>query len=92
MTEQARTITIDGVTHAVEQFSAGVQNAVGIFNSINADLQREQLAVLKTQAALQSIGSQIGEAVKKELAEKEAAVEAEAASELTADGADVVAE
>jgi hypothetical protein len=71
MEKQANTITIDGTSYDVSQFSQGIQNAVGIYNSINADLQREQLAALKSQAALQSIGAQIGEAVKKELAEKE---------------------
>lgn len=73
--EQARTITLDGVTHEVSKFTQGVQNAIGIYNSINADLQREQVAVLKSQAALQSIGIQIGEAVKKELDASDAAVE-----------------
>lgn len=81
MTEQARTITIDGVSHNVADFSVGVQNAVGIYNAITADLQKEQIAVLKSQSALQSIGAQIGEAVKKELAEKEAAPAAEVAAE-----------
>lgn len=79
MTEQARTITIDGVSHNVADFSVGVQNAVGIYNAITADLQKEQIAVLKSQSALQSIGAQIGEAVKKELAEKEAGAEVVAA-------------
>lgn len=79
MTEQARTITIDGVSHNVADFSVGVQNAVGIYNAITADLQKEQIAVLKSQSALQSIGAQIGEAVKKELAEKEASAEVVAA-------------
>jgi hypothetical protein len=64
-----RTLTLDGVQHDVEKFSPAVQNAVGIYNTFNAELQKEQLAVMKTQAALQSIGAQIAEAVKKELAE-----------------------
>jgi hypothetical protein len=81
MTEQARTLTLDGVTHNVADFSVGVQNAVGIYNSISADLQKEQIAVLKSQAALQSIGAQIGEAVKKELAEKAAPAEEVPAAE-----------
>lgn len=73
MTEQARTITLDGISYDIAQFSQGVQSAVGIYNAINADLQKEQVAVVKSQAALQGIGAQIGEAVKKELAEKQAA-------------------
>ena len=83
MTTENRTITLDGISYDIAQFSQGVQSAVGIYNAINADLQKEQLAVLKTQAALQSIGAQIADAVKKELAEKQAAA-------LSADGADVV--
>jgi hypothetical protein len=86
MTEQARTITLDGVQYAVEQFSQGVQQAIGIYNAINAQLQTEQLAVIKSQAAMQSIGNQITEAVKKELADKAAA----AAEGLSADAADSV--
>ena len=87
MTEQARTITLDGISYAVDQFSQGVQQAIGIYNAINAQLQTEQLAVIKSQAAMQSIGGQISEAVKKELADKAAA----AAEGLSADAADVVA-
>lgn len=82
MTDQ-RTLTLDGVTHNVEDFSQGVQSAVGVYNAINADLQREQMAVIKSQAALQAIGVQIAEAVKKELADKEAAAP-EAAVEVEA--------
>jgi hypothetical protein len=88
MTEQARTITLDGISYAVDQFSQGVQQAIGIYNAINAQLQTEQLAVIKSQAALQSIGAQITEAVKKELADKAAAAAAEGT--MSADAADVV--
>ena len=75
MTEQNRTITLDGVTHDLTKFSLGVQNAVAVYNTFNTELQKEQLAVMKTQAALQSIGAQIAEAVKKELAEAAPAAE-----------------
>lgn len=84
MTEQARTITLDGISYDIAQFSQGVQSAVGIYNALQADLQKEQLAVIKTQAALQGIGAQIGEAVKKELAEI-------AAKAMSPDAADEVA-
>ena len=87
MTEQARTITLDGETHQVDKFSPGVQQAVVIYNTFQADLQKEQLAVMKTQGALQTVGAQIAEAVKKELAAKD-----EPAAELDADAADVVAD
>lgn len=64
---KAATITIDGVAHEVSRFSATVQQAVGIYNAFQIDLQSEQLKVIKTQAALQNILAQISEAVKKEL-------------------------
>jgi len=72
MQDQARTITLDGISYDVAQFSQGVQNAIGIYNTFNADLQREQMAAMKSQAAMQTIGAQIGEAVKAELAAKQA--------------------
>lgn len=86
MTEQTKTISLDGATYEVSQFSMPIQNAVDIYNSINADLQKEQIAVLKTQAALQTIGAQIGNAVKKELAEK---AEAEVAQPVAVEAAPV---
>ncbi len=75
MADQARTITLDGVQYAVEQFSQGVQQAVDIYNTFAADLQKAQIEVLKTQAAMQSVSAQISQAVQKELAEKKAAAE-----------------
>lgn len=81
MTEQARTLTLDGISYDVAQFSEGVQQAVGIYNAIQAQLQTEQLAVIKSQAALQSLAGQITTAVRKELDEKKAAAEGEAVSE-----------
>lgn len=77
---ETKTITIDGISYAVDQFSQGVQSAIGIYNTFQAELQKEQLAVVKTQSAMQTIGNQIADAVKKELAEKaEAAAAAETA-------------
>lgn len=72
---EARTITLDGISYDVAQFSEGVQQAVGIYNTFAAQLQAEQLAVLKTQSAMQGLGAQISAAVRKELDEKKAAVE-----------------
>lgn len=72
MQDQARTITLDDISYDIDQFSQGVQNAIGIYNGFNADLQKEQLAAMKSQAAMQAIGAQIAEAVKAELAEKQA--------------------
>lgn len=85
MTEQARTITLDGTSYEIGQFSEGIQNAIGIYNTFSTDLQKEQLAVMKTQAAMQTIGAQIGEAVKAELAAKEAKVGDADAADTAAD-------
>jgi hypothetical protein len=71
--DQAHTITVDGISYDTAQFSAGIQQAITIYNSFQADLQKSQLEVIKTQAAMQSVGAQITDAVKKELADKEAA-------------------
>lgn len=78
MTEP-RTITLDGISYDVAQFSEGVQQAVTIYHTFNSQLQAEQLAVLKTQSAMQGLGAQITAAVKKELEEKKAAAERESA-------------
>lgn len=69
--DQSRTITLDGVTYSVDQFSDAVKQAIGVYNAFAADLQKEQLKVLKTQSAMQALGSQIAAAVKKELADKQ---------------------
>jgi len=75
--DQPKTINLDGQQYDIDQFSPGVQQAVFIYNKFAAQLQDQQLEVMKTQAAIQQVGQQITEAVQKELAEK-AAEEAEA--------------
>jgi hypothetical protein len=77
--EQPKTINIDGQSYDVELFSQGVQQAVFIYNRFNAQLQEQQLEVMKTQAALQTVGQQITDAVKKELAEQQQSAPAEEA-------------
>lgn len=73
-----RTITLDGVTYEVASFSEGVQQAVTIYNTFSAELQKEQLAVVKTQAAIQNVGNQLAAAIRKELDDKAAAEKAAA--------------
>ena len=88
MSEQARTITLDGISYDVAQFSEQVQQGVAVYNAIAAQLQGEQLAVIKSQAALQTLGGQLAQAVRKELDEKKAAAEAAApAADAPADAA-----
>ena len=79
--DQSKTITVDGITYDLGQFSEGVQQATGIYNAIQADLNKHQLEVIKCQAALQNIGAQISGAVKKELEDKKKAAEAPAAND-----------
>jgi len=69
--EQAKTLTLDGQSYEIDQFSPGVQQAVFIYNKFSAQLQEQQLEVMKTQAALQQVGQQITDAVKAELAAKD---------------------
>jgi len=75
MTDPARTVSLDGISYDVEQFSDQVKQAVNIYNTFAAQLQTEQLAVLKSQAAMQTLGAQIAGAIRKELDEKTAAAE-----------------
>lgn len=81
---EQRTITLDGVTYEVASFSEGVQQAVTIYNTFTADLQKEQLAVVKTQAAIQNIGAQLAAAIRKELDDR-AKAEAEQPAEQPAE-------
>lgn len=67
-----QTITIDEITYPVDHFSPGVQQAIAIYNTFQADLTKAQLEVIKTQSALQTVGQQISDAAKKELADKAA--------------------
>ena len=85
--EQPRTINLDGVSYDVEQFSQGVQQAVLIYNRFAAQLQDQQLEVMKTQAALQQVGQQITEAVKKELDTQKSESKDDAAEEHVGNGA-----
>lgn len=86
--EQTRSITIDGIAYDLAQFSVGVQQAVGIYNKFQTDLNEAQLEVIKNQSAIQTISAQISEAVKKELAAKAA----EAANEPSANAAEAKTE
>lgn len=83
---QPSSINVDGENHEIKQFSPGIQQAVFLYNKFNAELQEQQIEVMKTQAALQQIGMQITEAVKIELAQKTAEDEVSDVEAKTADG------
>jgi hypothetical protein len=74
-----QSITVDGISYDLAQFTDEVKAAVGVYNAINLDLQKAQVEVLKGQAALQTIGTQIATAVRKELDAKKSAAETESA-------------
>lgn len=86
--EYPHTINLDGISYDVAQFSRGVQQAVIIYNKFTAQLQDQQLEVMKTQAALQQVGQQITDAVKKELDEKKAVADGEVPPADKPNGAD----
>ena len=80
--DQARSITVDGISYDTAQFSPEVQQAVGIYNAIALDLQKSQLEAIKCQAALQTVGNQISAAVKTELEKKAANAAAPVAADV----------
>ena len=65
--DQKSTLMLDGVQYDTDQFSSVVQQAVGVYNRFAAQLQEQQLEVLKTQAAIAHFSAQIASAVKSEL-------------------------
>jgi vacuolar-type H+-ATPase subunit I/STV1 len=69
-TMDKNTITLDGKSYEVSEFSSGIQQAVSIYNVITQDLQKAQIDVIRNQAALQTIVQQLTDAVKKELADR----------------------
>lgn len=68
-----QTITVDGISYDIAQFSNEIKQAISIYNTINADLQKAHVEVVKSQAALQTIGNQIAAGVRKELEDKKTA-------------------
>ena len=83
---QPNSINVDGENHEIKQFSPGIQQAVFLYNKFSAQLQEQQIEVMKTQAALQQIGMQITEAVKIELAQKAAEDAVDDVESKTVDG------
>lgn len=69
-TEQTTTITVDGKVYPLTDFSETVQNLVNIHTSWRVDLQKERLAVAKTEAAIRSLEAEINQHVANELTEK----------------------
>ena len=70
--EAPPTITVAGKEYPVSGFSENVQKLVMIHTEWRNDLQEEQLAVAKTQAALRALDAELTQAVQAELNPKPA--------------------
>lgn len=65
-----RTITLDNVKYAIDQFSDDVKHLVFIHNKFTGQLQDAQLEVMKIQAALSQVSDQLSNQMRTELVEK----------------------
>lgn len=63
-------LTIDGVDHPVSAFSEQVQRLVFIHTSWRNDLQKERLAVMKSEAAVRALDAELAQLVASELSAK----------------------
>lgn len=70
MDQKSQTITVDGHTYELDSLPANIKQAVAIYNRFNNDLNEAQLAVIKCQAAVSTVGQQIAEAIKAMSAQK----------------------
>lgn len=65
-------LTLDGVQYNIDEFSHSVAQLVTIYNRFMADLQDNQLELMKTQAAISQITAQLTEQMKLELEQRNA--------------------
>ena len=70
--EQPKLITVDGKAYEINKLSQEIQQAVGIYNLVSADLQKAQLEVVKCQAALSNIADSIANSIRASAAPVEA--------------------
>ena len=66
-------ITFDGTDYPVAELSETVQQLVQIHTAWRNDLQKERLAVAKTEAAIRSLDAELAQAVSAALKPAEAA-------------------
>lgn len=64
---EIKTITIDGTEHPVEKFGAQIQQLLKIRAIWDADLQKERLAVAKSETAIKTLDLEILALAQKEL-------------------------
>lgn len=69
--EQPTTLTIDGKSFAVADFSDKVKNLIAIRTEWQNDLVKERLMVAKSEAALRGVDAELAQLVSEELKAKE---------------------
>lgn len=67
-TPRMQSVTLDGIQYAVTGFSAGVQEAVAIYERFSDDLNTHQYEIIKLNAAMQHLMANINRAVTEEIA------------------------
>lgn len=69
-TNENTLLSLDGASYDLESFSDEVKNGMAVFNAFTQDLQKEELAVIKTKAAMDTVRMQLVSQVTKEIKEK----------------------
>lgn len=67
MSQPIQSLTLNGISYSINQFSPQVQQLTNFYNSLIADQATETYALMKTQAAIAQVHNQITEIVKDEL-------------------------
>ncbi|MEM2159640.1 MAG: hypothetical protein QXN55_01645 [Candidatus Nitrosotenuis sp.] len=75
MTEELKTLTIDGVEYQIADFSSKVQQLISIHQGWEADANAKRLEVAKVEAALRDLTREILSLVKSEIDAKNAPAE-----------------
>lgn len=68
MSQAIHSLTLDGISYSINQFSPQVQQLTNFYNALFEDQTAETHKLMKTQAAIAQVHSQITELVKFELA------------------------
>jgi hypothetical protein len=82
MSEQAQTITIDGVQHELAKFSTEVQKLVGIHQNWEHKVVEARLEVARSEAAVRDLARELIAKIQAELSAASAAVVEEVVAEV----------
>lgn len=63
-TQENPTVTVDGEVHDLYTLPEGIQNAIGLYNTFKGQLETANVEVMKLQFAMQTLASQISDAVR----------------------------